>query len=314
MKHSRRAFLTLIGVGAVGAALRLNIGPVQAAAPFAVYLTFDDGPTTTPTLRGPTKDVLDILKEADAKATFFLHGMAINDWEGPMLARIINEGHAIGNHLWRQGGNTSTDGTAWALLAQQYIVTERRIQAVLGAADPDALKTYLAQPRLFRRPGGNNGLTGFLDANNYPILETAPFLRGYLSDLPMLKGVYDYSGWHIISGDSVPPAFFPENADALVKWVLNGRGAYQGVRDYLCAGQPPRRGREAGDGLIILMHDAAKITIEALPNVIESVRALGGVFRPLPRPSDKPNTDTVGIGYAPTPDPDGVACPVEPAS
>jgi peptidoglycan/xylan/chitin deacetylase (PgdA/CDA1 family) len=310
MSYSRRTFLKYIAVGAVGAALRLKIAPAQAAAPFAVYLTFDDGPTTTPVLRGPTKDVLDILKEADAKATFFLHGMAINDWEGPILARMVNEGHAIGNHLWRQGGNTSTDGTAWALLAQQYIVTERRIRAVLGNADPAALKKYLGQPRLFRRPGGNNGLTGFLDPKNYAMLETAPFLRSYLPDLPMLKGVYDYSGWHIISGDSVPPALFPADAEALTKWVLDGRGAYQGVRDYLCTGQPPRRGREAAEGLIILMHDAAKITVEALPNVIESVRALGGVFRPLPRPNDTPNAATVGIGYAPTPDPDGMACPV----
>ena len=60
----------------------------------AVALTFDDGPT--PAFTGP---VLDILARGNAKATFFLIGRNAQtnpDW----VARIVAEGHTVGNHSW----------------------------------------------------------------------------------------------------------------------------------------------------------------------------------------------------------------------
>src|SRR5689334_46647 len=70
---------------------------------FPVYLTFDDGPTTERNGIGPTTRVLDTLCHQGISATFFLHGIAMNSWEGPVIARILNEGHTVGNHLWQQG-------------------------------------------------------------------------------------------------------------------------------------------------------------------------------------------------------------------
>ncbi len=304
---NRRAFLKAAALSAAALALRQ---PVHARnAPFRMYLTFDDGPTTNPNGSGATTTILDILKQEGVRATFFLHGIAINDWEGGILARIIQDGHAIGNHLWRQGGNTVEDESPMALLAQQYILCERRIRSVLEAADPDAYAKYLAQPRLFRRPGGNNGLNGFLDLKNFALLESAPFLRGYRAEVAWLKGVYDYSGWHLTNGDSVPQrALYPADEAAMLDWVLRGRGAYQGVESYLCAGDPPRRAAEVRDGLILLMHDAAPLTQTTLPAIIKVLRQRGATFHSLPRPIDPPNAPTVGIGYAPTPDPYGRAC------
>ena len=181
--------------------------PVHATqgntAPFSVYLTFDDGPTTYPNLTGPTVSVLDTLQQAQVAATFFLHGRAINKWEGPVMARMINDGHAIGNHLWRQGGNTVKDASPLPLLAQQYLVAEETIRNMLQATDQDVYTKYMAQPKLFRRPGGNNGLTEFLDPKNYEVLLTAPYLRPYKDKLDWLKGVYDYSGWHVNGGDGI---------------------------------------------------------------------------------------------------------------
>lgn len=56
------------------------------------YLTFDDGPTTK-----ATSKVLDILKEEDVKATFFVVGKHVK--ENPELVkREYEEGHYIGNH------------------------------------------------------------------------------------------------------------------------------------------------------------------------------------------------------------------------
>jgi len=58
-----------------------------------IYLTFDDGPSLI------TGKVLDILKENDVKATFFLVGNQICGLEN-VVKRINNEGHSIGLHTY----------------------------------------------------------------------------------------------------------------------------------------------------------------------------------------------------------------------
>lgn len=57
------------------------------------YLTFDDGPSKN------TPKVLDILKENDIKATFFIVGPLIQE-DTQYLRRVYEEGHAIGNHTY----------------------------------------------------------------------------------------------------------------------------------------------------------------------------------------------------------------------
>lgn len=59
-----------------------------------VYLTFDDGPS-----KNRTDEVLDILKENDVKATFFLIGNQIEGLED-VVKRIYDEGHSIGLHTY----------------------------------------------------------------------------------------------------------------------------------------------------------------------------------------------------------------------
>ncbi len=313
---NRRQFLRTLLLGAGTAALSPTIDCLlprlaQAAAPlpFDVYLTFDDGPTTEKDLSGPTTEVLDLLKAEGIPASFFVHGRSINDWEGPILARIIREGHALGNHLWRQGGNTVLDETKYTILAQQYFEAEIRIRTILQAADVEAYERYLSQPHMYRRPGGNNGLTPFLDLKNYRTLEYSKTMRGYLDKLPWLKGVYDYSGWHALSGDGIPAIrAHPTTPEEAIRWTLDGGFGYYGVNHYLCTDEPPRRSLEARDGLVILLHDAAELCRKALPTIIFRLRALGATFKALPRPVDEPNSKTVGIGYAPTPDPKGAVC------
>lgn len=59
-----------------------------------VYLTFDDGP-----IPEVTEWVLDILKQYNAKATFFC--IADNIRKHPhIFNRIINDGHQVGNHTF----------------------------------------------------------------------------------------------------------------------------------------------------------------------------------------------------------------------
>jgi len=58
----------------------------------AIYLTFDDGPHPEITL-----EVLDLLEEYEAKATFFLVGENVRRYPN-IVERITNAGHAIGLH------------------------------------------------------------------------------------------------------------------------------------------------------------------------------------------------------------------------
>ena len=58
------------------------------------YLTFDDGPT-----RNITPQILEILKEKDVKATFFVLGK-LAEVNPDILKREKNEGHLIANHTY----------------------------------------------------------------------------------------------------------------------------------------------------------------------------------------------------------------------
>ncbi len=60
-----------------------------------VALTFDDGPH-----EALTHDVLDVLASHEADATFFVIGERV-DGNEDVLARIVDEGHELGNHLMR---------------------------------------------------------------------------------------------------------------------------------------------------------------------------------------------------------------------
>lgn len=94
-----------------------------------VYLTFDDGPT-----EGITEQILDILDNYGAKATFFCIGK--NARRHPELVdKIIERGHAVGNH-------TFDHAKGWLMPTQAYIDSIQR------AAD------FLPPTRLFRPPYG----------------------------------------------------------------------------------------------------------------------------------------------------------------
>ena len=57
-----------------------------------VYLTFDEGYEA-----GYTPQILDVLKENDVKAAFFITGHYLNT-KPELVKRIIDEGHIVGNH------------------------------------------------------------------------------------------------------------------------------------------------------------------------------------------------------------------------
>ena len=70
-----------------------------------LYLTFDDGPT--PEI---TEWVLDLLKEYNAKASFFCVGKNVEKYP-EIFQRIIDEGHSVGNHTFNHLKGWKTKST-----------------------------------------------------------------------------------------------------------------------------------------------------------------------------------------------------------
>ena len=124
-----------------------------------VYLTFDDGPI--PKL---TPWVLDLLKEFDAKATFFCVGENIK--KNPKIAdRICCEGHNLGNHTYNH-------------LNQKKTQTKVYLENIKKC---DSLLQNYPQPsyKLFRPPYGR--------------------ISGYV--LKKLKQDYQIIMWDYLTGD-----------------------------------------------------------------------------------------------------------------
>ncbi|MZK51104.1 polysaccharide deacetylase family protein [Clostridium beijerinckii] len=101
-----------------------------------IYLTFDDGPSYK-----VTSNVLDILKENEVKATFFLIGSQIKDKED-VVKRIYNEGHSIGLHTYTH--NFRKIYCNEDRFIQEMIFCRSEIQEVIGVA-----------PNIIRFPGGS---------------------------------------------------------------------------------------------------------------------------------------------------------------
>lgn len=79
--------------GEVGAIERSDTVQDDSSRQPIVYFTFDDGPSKL------TPKVLDILKEHDVKATFFVLGEQAEAREDT-VRRVAAEGHALGNHTF----------------------------------------------------------------------------------------------------------------------------------------------------------------------------------------------------------------------
>jgi peptidoglycan/xylan/chitin deacetylase (PgdA/CDA1 family) len=94
-KRLARALLRRLARPITGAARQWAgaIRCVDTAEP-AVALTFDDGPSPS-----VTPQVLRILRRYDARATFFMIGENA-ERNLPLVRRVADEGHVIGNHSW----------------------------------------------------------------------------------------------------------------------------------------------------------------------------------------------------------------------
>ena len=106
-----------------------------------VFLTFDDGPS-----QSVTPLILDVLKQENVKATFFVLGNNTK-YNPDLVKREFEEGHYIANH-----GYTHKYSTVYAspeATLDEYNFTQQAIR--------DALGNQNYKSKVFRFPGGSNG-------------------------------------------------------------------------------------------------------------------------------------------------------------
>lgn len=99
-----------------------------------VALTYDDGPSKY------TAEILDILKENNSAATFFVLGMQVNKYD-EVIVRMVEEGNQIGNHSYDHKRLTTLNDEE---LHNQINVTDNLIY-----------KTALYKPFVMRPPYGS---------------------------------------------------------------------------------------------------------------------------------------------------------------
>ncbi|REK74882.1 polysaccharide deacetylase family protein [Paenibacillus paeoniae] len=120
--------------------------PESAVNKKVIYLTIDDGPSKH------TPEVLDILQREGIKATFFVLGEQVE--RNPDIAkRIVEEGHAIGNHTYDHHYDKLYG--SFSEFAKQVMRTDDAIYAATGV-----------RTTLVRAPGGtySNFDQGYFDA------------------------------------------------------------------------------------------------------------------------------------------------------
>lgn len=129
-----------------------------------VFLTFDDGPSKSVTI-----PILDILKQNNVKATFFVLGSNAERYP-EIVKRAYQEGHYIANHSFTHVYSNIYSSPQAVL--DEYNRTEIAIKNAIGD------QTY--NSRVFRFPGGTSGgkyanikaeAVNFLDQNNVAHLD-----------------------------------------------------------------------------------------------------------------------------------------------
>lgn len=137
------------------------------------YLTFDDGPT-----QKATGKVLDILKEEDVKATFFVVGKHVKE-HPELVKRAYEEGHYIANHGYNH--NNSKLYKSSDSFISEIQNTDIEIGKAIG------VENYCSH--IFRFPNG------YMSPNNKAKKKEAAKL---LSDIN-----YTYIDWNCLNNDSV---------------------------------------------------------------------------------------------------------------
>ena len=155
-----------------------------------VYLTFDDGPSTN------TQQILDILKQYNVKATFFVIGKT-DDLSKEMYKKIVEEGHTLGMHSYSHKYSVIYD--SMSAFEQDFNQIHDYLNEVTGV-----------DCKYYRFPGGSSNQVSNSDMRE--------FIR-YLND----RGI-TYYDWNVSSGDATSQAY---TADELIQNVMGDVTKYK---------------------------------------------------------------------------------------
>jgi len=156
-----------------------------------VYLTFDDGPSSR------TKEVLDILKRYNMKATFFV--IKTNSMYEPLMKRAVLEGHTVAIHGYSH--NTQVIYASTDAFFDNLLWAQNWVERVTG------IKSYL-----MRFPGGSSNTTSKFN----------PGIMTTLTQMILEKG-YHYFDWNVSSGDGSSKATAAQMISNVTKNIKIGR-------------------------------------------------------------------------------------------
>lgn len=155
-----------------------------------VYLTFDDGPSSN------TDAILDILKQYDVKATFFVTGKPQEKYK-EMYQRIVEEGHTLGMH-------------SYSHKYDEIYASEEAFEEDLSRLQDFLYDTTGVWSHFYRFPGGSSNQVSTVDMSE---------LAAYMQQ----QDIY-YLDWNVSSGDATGKKV---KAQTLVDNVLTGVGKHQ---------------------------------------------------------------------------------------
>jgi len=155
-----------------------------------VYLTFDDGPSSN------TDAILDILKQYDVEATFFVTGKPQEQYQA-MYQRIAAEGHTLGMH-------------SYSHKYEEIYASEEAFEEDLSRLQDFLYDTTGVWSHFYRFPGGSSNQVSTVDMRE---------LAAYMQQ----QDIY-YLDWNVASGDATNKKI---KAQTLVDNVLTGVGKHQ---------------------------------------------------------------------------------------
>ena len=161
-----------------------KINPVKSSGK-KVYLTFDDGPSSN------TDQILDILKDYDVKATFFVVGKT-DERSVKAYQRIVEEGHTLAMH-------------SYSHRYDEIYESKEAFARDLNSLQEHLYETTGVWPRIYRFPGGSSNTVSKVDMQE---------LIEYLTDIGIT-----YFDWNVASGDAVSRTL---PAETIVNNCLSG--------------------------------------------------------------------------------------------
>ena len=205
-----------------------------------IAITFDDGPDPE-----WTPKILDVLKQKQATATFFLIGIQTDKYSR-IAKRIYQEGNTIGNHTFT---HPDVSDISTAYMKVELNLTQRLFGSLLGI-----------RATLMRPP--------------YAIDEepdTADQVRPL--EIPQEMG-------YITVGNRIDPNDWNLNDPS----ERHGRRTAEEITSYVLSHLPPCHADNLRCGNIVLLHDGGgnrAETVRALPMIIDGVRAKGFEIAPV---------------------------------